>query len=583
MVGVNATVSQATRAAPMTDLAGRAADAAPPFWHRPGVWVAVLVLYGACLYLPWLGAWPLASHEALAAERAREMTTIGGWVIPHLRGEPDIRKPPLPFWISGALAAAAGGMTEWTARLPSVAASLGTMLLLVGWMRRVAGWRTAIITGVTYLTGSMVVLLSRRAEVDMQLCFWTTAAVVGYWFGIHALSRRLQVAWMAAVWLSLALGVLTKGPLPLAILGIVAAAVAVVSRDGRRIGRMLPVAGPLIFLGVLVPWGVWVETHLPGAFSRWYAESLGRFAGEMGHEKPAAFYLTHAPLLVLPWILPAGVGMVLALRRRGVSRTVAVYLLAWAVGGLVFLTLGIGKRIHYALCTVPPLMAFAGLGMDYLLSLPRPLPRAWRWVLGSHVVLVPAALAAGMVTSVWFPDFRWPLRALGIAAAAGLTAAFVWYARGRRLAALGALAATVLVTFTAANGLIITPLLRSSVTEARIGRFVRDEAGGPQAVAFYRQVDPQILFYAGHGGVLLESKDDVAAWLAAHPGGYLIVRNDADRDEITPLGPWQEVLLGLAARPLASRDFVLLKSMDAPDGKMERLPAQANGKGDRHE
>ncbi|HUU09018.1 MAG TPA: glycosyltransferase family 39 protein [Phycisphaerae bacterium] len=543
----------------------------------------MLVLYGACLYLPWLGAWPLASHEALAAERAREMTTIGGWVIPHLRGEPDIRKPPLPFWISGALAAAAGGMSEWTARLPSVAASLGTMLLLVGWMRRVFGWRTAIITGVMYLTGSMVLLLSRRAEVDMQLCFWTTAAVVGYWFGIHALSRRRQVAYMAAVWLSLALGMLTKGPLPLAILSIVAVATAVVSRDGRRVGRMLPVVGPLIFLGVLVPWGVWVETHLPGALTRWYAESLGRYAGEMGHEKPAEFYLTHAPLLVLPWVLPAGVGMVLALKRRGVSRTVAVFLMAWAVGGLVFLTLGVGKRIHYALCTVPPLMAFAGLGMDYLLSLPRPLPRAWRWVLGSHVLLAPAALAAGLVAVAWFPDFRWPLRVLGVLAAAGLTTAFVWYARGRRLASLGALAATVLVTFTAANGLVITPLMRSSVTEARIGRFIHDEAGGPQAVAFYRQMDPQVLFYAGRGGVLLETKDDVAAWCAAHPGGYLIVHKGEDRDGITPLGPWQEVLPGPAVGPLTTGDFVLLKSMHAPDGTTARLPARTNGNGDRHE
>jgi len=105
------------------------------------------------------------------------MMTTGGWLVPFMRGSPDFRKPPVPFWIGGLLAVVSGGVTEWSVRLPSVPACLGTAVLLVLWLDREAGRRPALLGGFAFVTSASALVWARRAEVDMQLCFWTTAAL----------------------------------------------------------------------------------------------------------------------------------------------------------------------------------------------------------------------------------------------------------------------------------------------------------------------------------------------------------------------------------------------------------------------
>ena len=542
--------------------------AAPPLTapapRRAALGVAALVVYGLCLHVPFLGAWPLGSHEALAAQRACEMTTVGGWLVPHLQGEPDFRKPPLPFWFSGGLAALAGAMDEWTARLPSVAASLGTMLVLVFWMRRLTGWRPALTTGFAFVTSGGALVWSRRAEVDMQLCFWTTASMAAFWLAMEEPSRRRQIFLALAMWVSLAAAVLTKGPLPVAMVAVSVAAAAILDPQRRRAAGLLPLAGPLVFLAALAPWAVAVVVRYPEAASQWYEQSLGRYAGDLGHEKPVYFYALETPLLWLPWLLPLTVGVWLALRRRALTAWTAALLLAWGVGGLAILSLGSGKRLHYALPALPPMMMFAGLGLERLLRPPRPLAGVWRWGAGLHASVVPAALAAGLVAAWWMPERGPSLAALGVLAAAGLGLVLLLYLRGRAMVALGVLAVSMLAALTFANGAVLGPLLTQEATEAAIGRCVARAATRPGGMAFYRHAEPRVVFYAGRSAPVLTELAQVAAWRARVPGGYLVVPQ-VERAQVETIGTWREVLPGAGADRFVSRDTILLRAVGSPE------------------
>src|SRR6185437_40922 len=90
---------------------------------------ALLLVAAAALTLPNLGSpslWDV--DEGVNAEAAREMYEAGTWVIPTFNFELRTAKPVMLNWLQRA-SYAAWGVSEWSARLPSVLASWLTILL----------------------------------------------------------------------------------------------------------------------------------------------------------------------------------------------------------------------------------------------------------------------------------------------------------------------------------------------------------------------------------------------------------------------------------------------------------------------
>src|SRR5579885_733270 len=90
-----------------------------------------LLLVAVCdvLYLPNLGGpglWDI--DEGNNSECAREMFDSGDWVVPHFNGLLRVDKPALLYWLQ-ATAYRQFGVNEFSARLPSVLASLLAVLL----------------------------------------------------------------------------------------------------------------------------------------------------------------------------------------------------------------------------------------------------------------------------------------------------------------------------------------------------------------------------------------------------------------------------------------------------------------------
>src|SRR3954469_16015413 len=78
----------------------------------------------AALLAAGLRAPLLDPQEARYAEIPREMREAGEWVIPQLRGQPYLEKPPLLYWLVTASPAVFGGGGAPGRRVPAAAALL---------------------------------------------------------------------------------------------------------------------------------------------------------------------------------------------------------------------------------------------------------------------------------------------------------------------------------------------------------------------------------------------------------------------------------------------------------------------------
>jgi 4-amino-4-deoxy-L-arabinose transferase-like glycosyltransferase len=47
---------------------------------------------------------PIAGHEVYVAETALEMWERNDWIVPYCNDQPRLNKPPLNYWLTGAVA-----------------------------------------------------------------------------------------------------------------------------------------------------------------------------------------------------------------------------------------------------------------------------------------------------------------------------------------------------------------------------------------------------------------------------------------------------------------------------------------------
>jgi 4-amino-4-deoxy-L-arabinose transferase-like glycosyltransferase len=460
---------------------------------------------------------PLRSHEALLAETARNMalerpvqlsdgSRPSPWLVPNWNGTPRLRKTPLGYWLVAGLSRAAGGMDEWVARLPSAAAALGTVLVVMALLARQEGRATALLGGLALATMVQFCILARSALADMAMTFAATAALAALWMAAETAGGR-RLGWFLAAGAAAGLAMLAKGPVPLVILPApwLVAAVAVVWRLGRRPDR-LPhgewawtifgaAGGAVLFLAITLPWPVYVYLRVPDALAIWRAESVDRAAGEFGHSEPAWFYLVRLPLLVLPWTVFFAWGLVLAgwrARHEAAHRPWLALVGAWLVGPLLGFSLASGKQDHYILPILPAAAVCAAMAMRRLLvPAPGQGSRVGRVVLAAHAVAAILLGLGGLAAYVLGRSYAGLVAPLGLEesvaalvlgpgavigglSVAGGVAALVLARRGRLVAGLAALAAALSAVFLYAGVSLIGPMNRAT-TAAEFARRARQK------------------------------------------------------------------------------------------------------------
>lgn len=360
--------------------------------------------------------------EGRYAEIAREMWQRSAWITPHLNGVKYLEKPPLVYWLT-ALSFAALGRTEFAARLVPALSALGGVLAVYGLGRVLFSPRAAFLAATILATAVGYVILGRLLTLDMTLTLWLTLGL-----GLSYLAvTRVRPSYLPWAYVSLALGILTKGPIALVLPGLIFGVWALCRRTVRVLLQLWDRRGFLILLGVTLPWFVLVSYQNP-EFGRYFflKEHLYRFLTPYSHHgQPIYYFLGILGLGMLPWsfLLPWGLACAWSTARTVSEKGDQLFCLVWAGVVVLFFSLSRAKLPPYILPALPPLALLLGQALSTRFGGRNPSPSKglfWSlyiWLLSALGLLLvfvrpPAPLAPKLVRIAYLSPY--PLGALAV-------------------------------------------------------------------------------------------------------------------------------------------------------------------------
>ena len=303
---------------------------------------------------------------------AMEMRQSGLSLVTTHHSRPDLwnTKPPLLVWLMTA-SMALFGPSEWSLRLPSTLASLGTLLLVMAFVRKISGsLATATFAGILLAisVGFFGEHGARTADYDALLCFFTTAYLLILFFAVHR--RRPPAPWVLAAAAMGAGALMTKG-----IAGAIpGAGLLLYLLFSRRRGRLWH--GPRYILGgilALLPIAIFYvlrESASPGYLAVSLFNDVGGRFGKVfnPHPPPPLYYVVATFFSGLfsagPFALLAPLGLVVA---RGPLRQGLLFALCIAGVELAILSVSATKLSHYYLPAYPFLAIALALAAHALL------------------------------------------------------------------------------------------------------------------------------------------------------------------------------------------------------------------------
>jgi 4-amino-4-deoxy-L-arabinose transferase-like glycosyltransferase len=381
---------------------------------RFNVWLLILAAIMVSRFIG-MALFPFAdTTEPRYAEIARLMAETGDWITPWFEpGVPFWGKPPLSFWAQAA-AIKVFGVSEFSLRFPAWLATLAMVWLVWRlakqlWSVQVAQWSSLV-----FATMALTYISAGAVMTDAFLALGTTLTLVS--FCLVMMGESGQWRWLFFV--GLVIGLLSKGPLAVVLIGIPIGLWLLLSwREAVNNLRRLPWWRGTLMTAVLVcPWYILAELKTPGFLDYFIiGEHIRRFldpgwAGDLygsAHDQPKGMIWMFWLWASFPWGIVALLSLALAWfrgKRHGiVSRTLSnpgvSFLLVSALAPMLFFTLAGNTLWTYILPSLP----FTAILIGRWVSECRPV-----WlssVRGGLVALVPVLLTVFVVVAVvgWTP------------------------------------------------------------------------------------------------------------------------------------------------------------------------------------
>jgi 4-amino-4-deoxy-L-arabinose transferase-like glycosyltransferase len=534
----------------------------------------LLIVLLAAAVVPYflnLGATSIIdANEAFYTETPREMIESGDYISPTFNYEPRLNKPPLSYWVVAAFYRSFG-VSLLASRLPI---ALGAMVILatvflIG--RQAFSPAAGLIAAVTLAATPRMLLFSRRIIIDVYTAMFLGLTLLFFVLAETDPARRRR--WLASMYVAAALGVLTKGPVAVAIPALVFTVYLAATGRLRTLSRMMLPAGALMFCAIVLPYyaALLAQGGWDAIASFLLRENLARFAEGVGApDRGPLFYLPVVFAdLYFPWslLLPAALALVpwrMAraglrwARERGAEAVsagvpaghVRLLLGLWIVLIVVFFSLSKGQQDLYVL---PFIAAGAPLVAGLVDGWVR---RAWpsrldRAVTGSVGLVAAVFLALGIAVA-WFAGASGSRIQLagalpvGLLIALGGAAALAGLARSGRAVSLAVLA----VSLIAAHWVLILrsmPDFERYKPVPQLARAVQQLPASPSAVGTYRVAGPSLVFYLRRHVSEMFDEAQLRSFLASHPDGVWVMRGE-DYEEVSARLPVPIRVLASAPR-----------------------------------
>ena len=235
----------------------------------------ILLIFGVALYLVNLGGYPLYTKgEPREAVTVFDIVHGGGVILPQRAGVEIPSKPLLMHWLAALVSLVAGGVNEFSVRLPSAGLAIAGVIVCYFYVRRLFDDVTALIAALILATTFQYLQAATGARVDMTLTFFMEVAFFEFIFMAEGLTRRRMLLYVA-----IALAVLTKGPIGLILPGLVALIWIALEKRWSFLREMNLVRGALV---VIVLAGGWYAAAL-------IEGGLDFFRKQILDRKPAPF------------------------------------------------------------------------------------------------------------------------------------------------------------------------------------------------------------------------------------------------------------------------------------------------------
>jgi len=335
----------------------------------------ILALLGLLLFgYGTISGKPLTMHEGRLPQCAREMLANGNWLVPESGGIPWLEFPPFPHWVEILTGHVLGRLDAvWIARIPPALMGILTLLIVAWTAARLFGRPIGMMSAVALATMYEFYFYAGQAEDDIFLAFLMTVCVAAFvatefpGAGIspdrrkHFFGNRPWTVWMFFIVLgmtSLAKGLLLGAGELVMGLGIF----LLLAWREKRLGRYVWLWGWMLFFVLTAAWSVYVGSLYPGLWESY----KHRYLGSMHQEAPW-YYLTTILWTSAPWTLMWLLGIFLVWPRKGEPWKPANYfLLCWAVGPLLVLSIPLRKHHHYLVPVLPAFAVLAAIGLQWV-------------------------------------------------------------------------------------------------------------------------------------------------------------------------------------------------------------------------
>jgi 4-amino-4-deoxy-L-arabinose transferase-like glycosyltransferase len=428
---------------------------------------AIWAIVAAAALAVHIGSYPLFEpDEGRNGEVAREMAATNDYVLPHIDGLPYINKP-IVYFAAAAAVMEVTGPTATAARLPAWLFTLMTATVLAWFASKnnINGAWAAII----FLASPLTIAFARTVIFDSALTLFITISICCFYFAIEDDGRRSPLAgrrYAAAAWFAIGLGVITKGPVAIALPLMVAVPYAIWRKRARALWSPL---GLVLFLAAIVPW-VWAMQQRVPDFLQYVlvTETAQRLATKALKRTGPPWYFI--PFLIggaFPWAVAAFFGD----RRPATGdRNRERFILLWIAIPFIFFSLSQSKRPQYILPLVAPIALWVARKWNDRMA------RAAAISIGTLGVLLIAAGPRLKLRPEYAASARDAALVIGVCAIVAAVVAFVMRRR-----------ALIVLTIP----ILIIPLATKSVMDSLSQR--RSAQGVAEAVMPYLTPDTEVI------------------------------------------------------------------------------------------
>ncbi|PWU04832.1 MAG: phospholipid carrier-dependent glycosyltransferase [Bacteroidetes bacterium] len=484
----------------------------------------IILILSVFLYFAGLGSTPIyILDEAKNAQCAREMYEKGNWIIPTFNGMLRTDKPPLHYWFM-SLGYAIFGINEFGARFFSALAGVGTVLSLYLFTKRFLGLQVAFISCLVFLSSLNLSLEMHYAVPDPYLIFLLSTSL----FCVFHFLQTNKAYFLYLFYGLMGLSVLTKGPVAIALPGLLVLAYLILSKQFsfKSIWKLSPIAGLIIVAGVALPWYYMVDKATGGEWTRGFfiEHNLERFTKiKEGH---GGFFLITLAFVILG-LLPFSVYIFQAHIKAWKARVNPFILFSFlaSMSFILFFTVSKTKLPNYTMPCYPFIAILIGAFLKQAGELGLKGLKVPIWILFGIMAVIPVALWFAIEMEPQIKDMKWDsiwFITMPITVAISLRYLykknfqkfFLWLSGGFILTSLIFLA------------IVFPKVYRKNPVYESLKMIDKK-----YPVVAFRDFNPGYIFYLGKPVPVLETKDQVDSVSNANPHVYILTQ-ERNTDDI---------------------------------------------------